>query len=323
MQGRKWPWLVIRAGFSLTLLSLLVWKTDLSQFSKVFRNIDIPLFMVGLLAYVLLYIPLSYRWQLLLRILGIDVPLRRLLKSYLIGVFFNSFFPTTVGGDVVRGFDLYRFTQKWKETAISVIVERFLGFTALIAIAMVSLAFTYSSFRDPVIAWLILGAAVVYVTALLVIFTPAIYVLSNKIIQKSKFKNIGSKLLQIPEAISLYRTAHVALIQLLFLSVLLQSLVILIYYIVCHSLHLAIPLGYVFLFFPVINLVSMIPVSLGGLGVREGISIYLFQKVGVGYAQAFSLSLAWFTIILCATAIGGMVFASQGVDQNPPRVPNG
>jgi glycosyltransferase 2 family protein len=323
MQGRKRLWLLIRAAFSLTLLGLLLWKTDLSQFSTVFRNINVPLFLVSLFAYVLLYIPLSYRWKLLLKVLGIEVPIGRLLKTYLTGVFFNSFFPTTVGGDVVRGYDLYRFTQKWKETAVSVIVERFLGFTALIAIAMVSLAFTFSSLRDPVITWVILGAALVYVTTLMVLFSPPIYILFNKIIQKSKFKDFGPKLLQIPEAISLYKSAHIALIQLLFLSVFLQTLVILIYYVLCHSLHLAIPLGYVFLFFPVINLVSMIPISLGGLGVREGISIYLFQKIGVGYAQAFGLSLAWFTIILCVTALGGMVFAARGVNQNPSCTPNG
>jgi uncharacterized protein (TIRG00374 family) len=323
MQVKKWVWLTIRAGFSLSLLGLLFWKTDLSQFSEVFRNINLPLFLVSLLSYMLLFIPMSYRWQLLLRVLGIDAPIGRLYKTYLVGLFFNNFFPTTIGGDIVRGYSLYQFTQKGKEAVVSVIVERFLGFTSLIMIAVAALALSYPSFYDPLLAWLILGAFLVYLVVLIVILTPTIFILADRFLQKFKIRMFGSKLLQIPAVISVYKSSPFVLIRLVFFSLFLQSLAILIYYILCRSLHLEIPLIYVFLFLPIISLVSMIPISLGGLGIREGMSVYLFQKISIESAQALSLSLAWFSIILLSSAVGGAVFAFQRAHPFLPPTPTG
>ena len=306
---KKWGWLIIRAGFSVGLLGLLFWRMDLRQFSDVYRNMNILLFLTSLLSYLLLFILMSYRWQLLLRVLGIHTSIQRLYKTYLVGVFFNNFFPTAIGGDIIRGYNLYQYTQKGKETAISVIIERFLGSTSLLVIAVAGLALSYPWFYDPVLAGLILAAFLVYLIVLFVMLTPTTFILIDRFLQKFKIKTLGSKLLKIPEVISIYRSSPHLLLRLIIFSLFIQSLAIIIYYILCHSLHLEIPLVYVFLFFPVINIVSMIPISLGGLGIREGISIYLFEKIGVVPAHAMGLSLAWYFIILCISALGGAIYA--------------
>lgn len=323
MQRKKWAWLTIRAGFSLSLLGLLFWKTNLSQFSAVFRDMNILLYLVSFLSFMLLFLPMSYRWQLILRVLGIDAPLHRLYKTYLVGVFFNNFFPTTIGGDIARGYSLYQFTQKGKEAVVSVIVERFLGFTALIMIAVAALVLTYPSLYDPLLAWLILGAFLIYLVALIAMLTPTIFTLTDRVLQRLKIRKLGSKLHQIPAVISLYKSSPFVLIRLVFFSLFLQSLAILIYYILCWSLRLDIPLIDIFLFLPIISLAAMIPISLGGLGIREGMTVYLFQKIGIESAHALSLSLAWFSIILLSSAVGGAFFAFQRAHPFPPPTPTG
>ncbi len=321
MEDKKWIWLVIRVTVSLLLLGLLFWKTDITNFSKILQETDLPLFLLSLLSFVLIHTLLSYRWQLLLRVIGLNIPLKSLFKTYLIGLFFNNFLPTAIGGDVARGYDLYRYTQKGEEAAISVIVERLTGFTAQMLIALIALGLIYPSFRDPLLAWLILGAALVYLLVLLVLLNPATFILCNRILQKLiRGRQLGQKLLQIPEAISLYKSSPRVLTQSVLISLLLQVLTILIYYVLSHSLHLTIPLAYFFLFLPIINIVSMIPISLGGLGLREGISVYLFQKIGVESSHALGLSLAWFLIILLTSLIGGAIFALRNADQPPPSV---
>jgi len=317
---KKWGWLTIRAGFSLVLLSLLFWKTDFHQFSGVFRNMNIFLFLVSFLSYMLLFILMAYRWQVLLRVLGITIPIRRLYKTYLVGVFFNNFLPTTIGGDIARGYNLYQFTQKGKETAVSVVVERFLGFTSLLIIGVAGLALSYSSLRDPLLAWLILFAIFAYFITLIVVLTPTTFLLTDRFLYKFNFRKLDLKMHRIPEVISVYRSSPYILLRLIIFSLLLQTIAILIYYILCYSLHLDIPLLYVFFFFPIINIVSMIPISLGGLGIREGISVYLFQKIGIVSAHAMGLSLAWYSIILCISAIGGIIYALGNADQMPPPV---
>jgi uncharacterized membrane protein YbhN (UPF0104 family) len=96
-----------------------------------------------------------------------------------------------------------------------------------------------------------------------------------------------------------------------------QALTVIIYYILSISLHLKIPLADLFLFFPVISIVSMAPVSLGGLGVREGMTVYLFQKVGVEHGHALGLSLAWFSIIFLTSLLGGAVVVFRSVPGLP------
>jgi uncharacterized protein (TIRG00374 family) len=272
---------------------------------------------LGLGLYLLLYILLSYRWQLLLKVFTIHVPLKKLYGAYLIGIFFNNFLPTTIGGDMARGFDLYRHTQRGNEIVVSIIVERFLGFAALLAIAAVALGFNDPSLQDPFVVWLILGSALAYLTILLLFFIPSMAASTSRIFQTFKIWQIGPRLLRISEAFSRYRSSPIVLIQSVTLSLILQASAILIYFVVSRALHLTIPMAKLFLFFPIINIISMIPISLGGLGLREGMSIYLFQEVGVDPAHAMGLSLAWFFILVCTSAVGGAIFALRDTHRLP------
>jgi uncharacterized protein (TIRG00374 family) len=314
----KWIWLFLRVCFSFIFLGVLFWKTDLTKFSEIFRTLDPPLFLVSLVSYTLLFVPLSYRWQLLLGALGIEVSLKRLFKIYLVGVFFNNFLPTAIGGDLVRGLDLYRFTQRGKEAAVSVMAERFLGLAALLIIGVTALVFSYSSLQDPFLVWLILISACGYLILLFGLATPTIFILTARMLNRMRLQWFGQRLLKIPEAIALYKSSLRTLIYSSILSILIQTLTVVIYYILSRSLHLSIPFVYLFLFFPVINIVSMAPVSLGGLGIREGMTVYLFHKVGVESGHALGLSLAWYSIIFLTSLLGGVVFALRGGRGLPP-----
>jgi glycosyltransferase 2 family protein len=321
-RSNKWFLFISRLGISFLLLTLLFRKIDISLFSEVLRNANLSIFLVCFFFYIFLYIPLAYRWKLLLIVIGIKVPIIRLFKTYLIGTFFNRFLPTTIGGDLARGFDLYRSTQMGREITVSIFIERFLGFTSLMIIAVSALCISYTSLRDLHLAWLVLGVAIVYFFVLLVLFLPTITINYDQILKKLTLYRIGDKLNVIPRAITLYRTSPSVLIKTILLSLILQSLTIFIYYILSNALHLSIPLMYMFLFFPIINMVSMIPISLGGLGLREGMTIYLFQKIGVESAHAMGLSIAWYCIIILSGILGGIVFTIQNMNHSAPSSPH-
>jgi uncharacterized protein (TIRG00374 family) len=310
-------WLAIRLAVSLLLLTLLFWKIDFSRFTQVVRGANLSLFLISLCSYILLFIFLAYRWQILLHVFAINIPVRKLYGMYLIGVFFNNFLPGAIGGDLVRGVDLYRHTKRGKEAVVSLLVERVLGFTSQLVIATVALVINYSSFQGPFLTSLIVGAMAVYFVILLLLLTPTLFVIINRVLQKLHFHQIGPKVLEIPQAISLYKASPSVLIQSVILSLIIQALTIMIYYVMSRALHLTIPLAYLFLFFPIITMISMLPISLGGLGLREGISLYLFQKVGVDFAHAMGLSLAWFFMLVCTSAVGGVIFALRDSHRLP------
>jgi uncharacterized protein (TIRG00374 family) len=303
---------------SLLLLTLLFLKIDLTRVTQFLRGANPSLFLACLCANILLYLLLSYRWQLLLNVLTLKVPIQKLYGAYLIGVFFNNFLPTSIGGDMVRGLDLYRHTKKGKEIVVSVLVERVLGYTSQLIIATVALIVVYPSFHDPLVTWAIIIAAAVYVAILAVLLTPTLFVLLSKVLHAFKDRLIGPRLLEVPHTIARLTASPARLLQTVLLSLIIQTCSILIYYVLTRALHLTIPLTDLFLFFPMISMIAMTPISLGGLGLREGVSIYLFQKVGVDLAHAMGLSLAWYLILVGTSALGGVIFALRNVKRHPP-----
>ena len=303
---------------SLLLLTLLFLKIDLTRMTQFLRGANLFLVLACLCSYILVYLLLSFRWQLLLNILSLKVPIQKLYGAYLIGAFFNNFLPTNIGGDMVRGLDLYRHTKKGKEIVVSVLVERVLGYTSQLIIATTALVMIYPSFHDPWVTWAIIGAAAIYVAILAVLLTPTLFVLLSKVLHAFKDRLIGPRLLEVPHTIALYTASPARLLQTILLSLLIQTCSILVYYVLTLALHLTIPLADLFLFFPMINMIAMLPISLGGLGLREGVSIYLFQKIGVDLAHAMGLSLVWYFFLVCTSALGGVIFALRNVKRHPP-----
>ena len=308
---KKWILQSARIGFGFVLLGLLFWITDISELQKIIRGANLLLFLVTFFSFLFIQLIFAYRWQLLLKVFQLTIPIIHLFKTYLIGLFFTNFLPTAIGGDVVRGFYLYRFTKKGKEVAISVIVERFTGFTALIIISLSALSFIYSSLPDSRITWIILGTALIYFFSVIIFFNKKVFIFFEWLLLKLKMDRFGQMTLEIYDAISLYKTSKKVLFHAVLISLLVQVITIVLYYILSLSLHLSIPLFYFFLFLPIINIVSMVPITPGGLGLREGITVALFKTIGVSQAHALGLSLAWFLVILLTSLLGGALFAFQ------------
>ncbi|MCK4822914.1 flippase-like domain-containing protein, partial [bacterium] len=68
---------------------------------------------------------------------------------------------------------------------------------------------------------------------------------------------------------------------------------------------------YFFLFVPIISVLTMLPISLNGIGIREGAFVFFFTKVGISSAQALSMSILTYTIVLLASLIGGLIYAAR------------
>ena len=75
--------------------------------------------------------------------------LGQLLNLYFAGLFINNFLPSTIGGDIFRGYQVGRDVDDGALAMASVFMERFTGMTALMAIALVAFVSNLSSFRDP------------------------------------------------------------------------------------------------------------------------------------------------------------------------------
>src|SRR3990172_8606624 len=140
---------LLKAVVSLGILSFLLSRIDMAQLLRVLSSVQLSYLIIALLGYFLGQILCSVRWALLARSLGFKNPLKDFAVFYFIGMFFNLFAPSTIGGDVGRVFYLARDGHRREEqqrsgaalsALISVLADRLIGLAVLVWIGAAALA---------------------------------------------------------------------------------------------------------------------------------------------------------------------------------------
>ena len=305
--------LVVKIGVSGTLLVALLWRVDRGSLARNLASVDLFLFLGVMGLYAVCQWVSASRWRILLVASGLRVSMWRLFSFNLVGMFFNNFLPTAIGGDVVRSFDLYRFTRRGKEAVASVFMDRFTGFSGLLGVAAAAAVLGRRQFGNPKIAWLVCGIFAIYAGVMLLLFWERLMHGIVGLLGRVGLRGFQQKLDGVYGVVSAFRSAPSALGWAVAISVALQILVIITFYGMSIAMHLSIPIRYFFIFCPLIWASSMLP-SLGGLGVREATGVYFFTRVGVGQSEALGLSFMWTVMLILLSLVGGAIFAFRRRD---------
>lgn len=318
---KKYLYFFLRSLVSIGLIWILLSRTE---FSAVFASLKSALPFWLLLSFITLGIGkilTSYRWQILLKAQGIEIRLIFLIASVYIGQFFNSFLPTTVGGDAVRAYDTAAESKETTKSVMSVIADRVIGVFALASLALIALLVGYLSDQDvsfyllPVLSLFLLVSA-----GIILIANEKLASLAERILSYlglSKFAHIVNEAYK---SIQILIGKPRVLISALILSFLLQINVIFFYYFIGVSLDLGVSFLYFAMIVPVVLVVLLLPVSINGIGLREGAFVFLLTALGVPVQDAIALSLLSFALILTQGIIGGVLFAIRGVGARKTRI---
>jgi uncharacterized protein (TIRG00374 family) len=293
---------------SALLLTVLFWRVDRAVFIRTMQALPLKVFLGCAGLYILGYLISTVRWQRLLLAEGIRLPLWRLTLVYFEAAFFNLFLPTLIGGDIVRGYTIYRITQGHDASIASILADRLSGFAALVGIALIALGLAYRQIRDPQVAAMILTVAIAFTVTIGVLLDNRMKERVSRVLRFVGLTRFQAKLQGMVEALQRYRGHRRALGQAVLLSLLLQTLIIVTYYLIGAGLNLGVSIAYFFLYVPLITFVAMVPISVAGLGVREGGAVYFFAKIGVDAATALTMSLTWFALTLVVSGLGGLAF---------------
>ena len=131
---------LVKLAVSSVLLGILFWRVDRAAFLRSLQTLPLSLLLGCAALYVLGYVISIIRWQRLLRAEGIHLGLWRVGLVYFEGAFFNLFLPTVIGGDIVRGYLIYKMTRGHDASIASILVDRLSGFAALMLIAVTARA---------------------------------------------------------------------------------------------------------------------------------------------------------------------------------------
>ncbi len=306
--NKKKTFFLIKLLISISLLTFLLKRTGLDLFLQTLASINLELFLLCAMLYIGTQYLSSFRWKVLLMAHNITVSTLRLFSFYLVGMFFNNFLPSSIGGDAVKGYDLYRYSKKGKESVTTVVLERYTGLAALLLIGLVSLIFIYSLPEYSLAKILILGMTAIFIAGTIVVTNSRVKNLTINIVSKLKIAKLKKTIFEIYETFGNYKNHRSSFRNAVLLSIIIQVMNIVVYIILSSALDITVPWAYYFLFFPITTIMSMLPISINGLGIREGINVYLFAQVGVTSPQALSLSLSWFLMVTAISLLGGFVF---------------
>jgi len=297
--------LLLRLGLSVALLFYLFKKIDLDKMGSILKEANFFYLLAAMFLMFVIYFLILIRWNIVIRYLGIRVPFKSVARCFLIGSFFNLFLPTSTGGDVMKTLGLFQDTSEKTKVVASVLLDRIFGLVALVIVAIVAFISAYKIAYDE---FLLIAISIIFfgtVLGISFLFNERFYSFVCQIF--NRFPVVKDKLMELHYAIVLIKEKKQALFFAIGLSCFIQILLAITFYLTARGLHQDIGLIYCIIFVPLICVASAFP-SIGGLGVRDVSSVYLFSKVGVAAATAASMSLINFLFMVIIGLIGAIVY---------------
>ena len=297
---------VVSIALLILLFSLLVDVNDVWTAIMAARPDGIAL---AIALIILALLVSAIKWGILLRAQVATISLPYLFNTYLVGLFFNNFLPSNVGGDVARIADIAKRTGKAPEATASVIGERLISGLALALTALIGLLFSpqVSGQFAPIVGGLILFF--VFVMGLFASRRAKriISTVIRRLLGPKWFERIG----RVAGSIALAIRNPSTFLWALFWSFAFHITLVLVNYAIFIGLNINLPLISFVLYVPIIAAIQLVPVSVNGFGVREVAYVYFFGTVGVSSSGAAAASLLFGILVMLVSLPGGLIFANR------------
>ncbi len=299
-------------ALSAALIAIVVWKYPISWSAVVgtFRHVR-PLVLVPILLLLFnQFVLSSIKWRVILRSHDIDIRLPFLVRSYMIGNFFSAFLPSSYMGDFFRIADVGRASGRGFESASAVALERLSGLAALAAMGAIASFYISARYGEPAFRTLALFFLLI-VVGFVSVFVPGGLSLLRMVMSRVPLSPIQRLLEKVGGVVQHYRDRPRLLVQILLLSFAFQALGYTIFFLYGRAIALDISYLYCFAFVPVIYLLEALPISVAGIGLREGGLIYFLSKAGYTSSEAIALSIVVVSFRYMMSLTGGVLFLTR------------
>ena len=306
---------ILKLSVSSGLLYLLISKVSIETIIEYIKLINPLAFASAIGLYIFSIYISSLRWALLI---SQKISIKRLFSMYMIGSFFNICLPGIIGGDAVKAYYLSRELKntpsenRGKENLkinrinpessviaiASVFMDRYIGLSALMIIGMIAFPFGLKYLEistQNILIWLTPGIFFLFIFISFILFSYRV--------------GGGIKLLHsIYEYFDIYKTKRDILIKCLLYSFIVQMSGIFAVFILSVGMSYNISLLIISIFMPMITLISLIPISISGIGLRELSFVVFLGSMGVPSDMSIALSLSWFFSVVAASILGLVLY---------------
>jgi len=306
---------VVKITVSVALMVFLVRKVSLAELEALLRRMDVAMLAGAVAVFFVSTVAGWYQWHLLLRASGVALAARDTFRFYSVGLFFNNFLPANVGGDAVKVYDVSRLGADPYQVIAVTLLDRLLGVFSLCALAAAADLFLLD--RSPHYwFYLALFAACMIPAVGFYFFRPLGNTL-RRVALAMRPLALDRRVTSILDHLGPFKGRRPLVARLAAFSVVIQALRVLTHVLV--GLALGIHVDWIllcqfFVFVPLLSLAMIPPITINGLGVREGLGILLFAEAGIGRADAFTLEFLTYAISVLVSLLGLAFFVARRVD---------
>lgn len=301
---------LFRLIISAVVLSFLLSKIDLWDLKEVFGRFNLGVYLLAVLTVFLYQIIWAIAWKTALRQKGYILSLRDIYRTILVSHFFGTFLPTTAGPDIMLAFNIGKALPEKEHAPSSLLFIRSINIffnLTVSGIFLLILPLNQVLKQILIITWIL---ALTILTG----FYLATHKKTQRILEKITLDRwrIFTFIRKTLSSFSIFGTHYPTLIKLAALSLGLTFLRVTVDYTVALSLGIHIPFKWFIALIPCVTIISTIPVTLGGLGIREGAYMGIFSSIGISPVNSLSISLLLFTVLFTLNIAGGITYIIRG-----------
>ena len=324
MRARRMLIQLLKVVASVGLIAFLFYKLSPANLLAQLRSVRPGLLAVSTAVFFVSVVMGAYQWHRLLRAGGIDLTFGKTFEVYFVGIFFNNFLPAGVGGDVMKIYDVTKVGHDPHLVFAVTVLDRVIGIAGLCVLA---LAASFMLLGGPG-----LDNLPVYIVVFIGCVAPLLALILNRRLSRAvrglfckiSFGGLGGRFDIVFRHLGGYRKLRPLLAQLTGLAMAVQFLRVVTHILVGQSLGLSFtPANFLqfFVFVPLLGLLMILPISINGLGVREGAGILLFTQIGFSNGQALLMELITYAIMVVVSLLGGFFFLRRSFERKGTPVP--
>ena len=307
-----------RVGVAVCLTALLLWRSDPAQVWQVTAAANAGWILSAVLLVIVDRALMAYRWFALLSPIEANVrpPFGAVMRVFFVSTFVGTFLPASIGGDLVRAFQLSRYGVSGAAALASVLMDRLLGIVSILAAAAAGMAVAGELVASEAVSAALVFATMVSAAALGAVFSPALAQLLRTTASRARWRRLDAPAASFIDAVQRYSHHRRDLLAVLGCSIGVQGIRIAQAYCLGRALGIAAPPFLYVAAVPVILLVMLLPITINGIGTSQAAFIWFFGRAGVGSAEALALSILFVGLGIIGNLPGGLLYAAGARKKN-------
>jgi len=293
---------LVRALFSGVVLAILIAHLPLSDLWETIKKISLQVWLLAACAFAAGHVLGALKWRILIDSEESRLPLIETFRCYFAGLFANLFLPSLVGGDIVRAALAIRLKARKEGVIVGSLLDRGIDVGSLVLI-LFSGTLLFPGGVSATTYRILLTISLLALLSLVGLIILLIVPLGGRL-----QKWLGGTINYLRETV---RTPIKGLPRVMWaaaISLIVQTWFAFLFSLLGAKVHVELALPVWFIVWPTAKLSAMLPLSLGGLGVREAVLAVLLGQFGVTAAKSVGLGLVWESIVFATSGLGGIFY---------------